>query len=856
MICFAGVKRCRILTATVLVAIVAAGALPPGTARALTPGAFNPIHSYFEGLRSRLPLSIPATDDNPTAVWINPALLGTGKADGLAYFHTYDDSTFSGDDAFSICPGGLAFGVEFFDLTRRVVTPAGSAFSKQSTRRYTVAGGARIVRNLYLGSSYSWHSSENADIDGAGSWLAGALWRPLRKISVGVAVRDINSPEYFGTKFKPIYETSIAIRPRGDNLTLFADWTARAEKLGGNLPEEQPASFMLYGLEYEALQGVDLRFGMDENKNLSASIMFSLATGTLGTVATREHGEDEAGRKSYGAVLASVGPWWHESVLLPPDKYLEIHLSGEIGETRPPFSILGGGGPRFLLSDLVEKIRLAKDSRDIRALVLRCSDIGGSYAVLDELRQAILDFRSGGKPAIAYVDNPGNGLYYLVTACDYIVLEPNGYIGLVGLKSEGLFLKGTLDKLGLKAYYARVGKYKSAVEPLTEKNYTEPSKVALNVLLDDLFEKMVQDIASGRGMTAAEVKDRIDRGPYIPSDAVREGLVDTLAYWDQVPGIVNSLAHGSLTGVGYGRFSRRKPSYRRWGEPPVLGIVYGVGSITHGAGRRDLLMGEIMGSETMMAAFKAVREDDRVKAVIFRVDSPGGVMTASDKIRREVKLTAKRKPVIISMGGVAASGGYHISCDGTMILADAATVTGSIGVLDLWIHTRGLYEKLGASKDIFLRGKHADIFPTWRDVTQEDLDLTQFYVDKFYDKFVRDVARGRGMSFDQVNEVAQGRVWSGSRARELGLVDRIGGLADAISLAKREAGIPVDEHVDFKILPKPGGFLESLRRTFGESVTGEVELPENLRALMEDAAFAGACDEPLLYLMPYRFTIR
>ncbi len=853
MIHLTRMRFCPVMSAALLAGMFILISFVPGVV-ALDYRSPSPIHSYFEGLRGRLPLWTAATADDPTALWLNPALLATGKSSGFAYLHTYDDSTFSGDDAFSLSLGSLAFGAELYDLSHTVSTPGGLTLSRQSTKRYTLAHGMKLRRNIYVGSSYSWHSSENADIDKGESWSLGALFRPHRMISLGFVARDLNSPDYFGTEFKPIYETSLGVRPIGERLTLFGTWTARADNLDGSLPEEQPTSFMAYGLEYAPLDGLTLRLGADEDKNLSASILFSIATGTLGTVFTRNPGEGDEEDRIYGTTILTTGNLWRESVFLPPTNYIEIHLTGVIGETQPPFSIFGGG-PRYTLWDLLQKIEHARNSRDIKAIVLRCGGMGGNFAVYDELRQAILDFRASGKKVLAYVENPGNGVYYLAAACDYIALQPNGYIGLVGLKSEGMFLRGTLDKLGVKAYYARVGKYKSAVEPLTEDEYTGPAREAVDALLDDVYEKMLDDIAADRGFTPDEVRDMIDRGPFIPSEAIKENLVDTLAYWDEIPEIVSDLMDGSAKRVPYGRFARRVPADPRWDEPPVIGIVYGIGGITHGTNRRDMWMGDIMGSETVMAAFRAMREDDKVEAVVFRVDSPGGMMTASDKIRREVELTAKEKPVIISMGGVAASGGYHISCDGTMILADEATVTGSIGVLNLWLHTRGFYEKIGANKDIFLRGKHADIFPAWREVTDDDLDLAQYYVGKYYDKFVRDVAEGRAMALDEVHGIAQGRVWSGKQAERLGLVDKIGGLADAVLLAKRQAGIPEERRVDFRILPEPGGVFGRMMASLGARVTGHIEVPDELRELVGDAAYLHAYDEPILYLMPYQLEI-
>ncbi len=815
----------------------------------------SPIYSYFEGMRARYPLWTPAATGDPLALWINSASLGTGKSKGISYIHTYTDSTFSGDDAFSLSFGGLAFGAEFFDLYDRVTTEQGTERRKFATRRYTLAFGRRLFRNFYFGTSYAWHTSRLSDIDKGSSWAIGALLRPHKTTSIGFAARDLNEPRYYGTRFKPIYETSLAVRPWNERFSLFLNWLARSEELKGDLAESQPTSFFTFGREYEMLRGMVLKLGGDEDNNFSAALAFLIGQGGLGTTYTSVKGEGDARNGGYGAIMATVSSHWRESVMMPQRNYLEINLSGHIAETRPPFSLFGGDGPRHTLGELLAKIDYAKETRDIQAIVLRCGGLSANFAILDELRQALIDFRKSGKAVVVYMETPGNGVYYLATAGDYIVLTPNGYIGLVGLRSEVPFLKGTLEKLGLKAYYARVGKYKSAVEPLTEDEYTEPGKEAVNALLDDVFNKLVGDIARGRGFGKTDVLEMIDRGPFIPSEALREGLVDTLAYWDEIPGIVKMLAPKASFRVSYGDFADRKPADLRWDEPPAIGIVYGVGGIVTGSSRRELFVDDIMGSETISKALRAMRNDRAVKAVVFRVDSPGGMMTASDMIRREIELTAKKKPVIISMGGVAASGGYHISCNGTDILADEATVTGSIGVLSLWLHTRGLYEKIGANKDIFMRGKRAGMFPTWRDVTEEDLETAQYYVDKFYGKFVADVAEGRGMGADDVHEVAQGRVWSGRRAQELGLVDRIGGLTDAISLARSRAGIPAEEKVRFKVLPRAPGFFETLGIWAAESIVGEVTIPEELEDLVGDAAYWSIYDEPILYLMPYQLEL-
>jgi len=240
----------------------------------------------------------------------------------------------------------------------------------------------------------------------------------------------------------------------------------------------------------------------------------------------------------------------------------------------------------------------------------------------------------------------------------------------------------------------------------------------------------------------------------------------------------------------------------------------------------------------------------------MRVDSPGGVMSASDLIRREVELVRKEKPVIVSMGGVAASGGYHISCGASRILADAATVTGSIGVFNLWFHTRGLYQKMGVNKEIFLRGKHADPMPSWRDITEDDMNLMQYFVDQYYARFVGDVAAGRNMAYADVDSIAQGRVWSGRAALASGLVDDIGGLTAAIRLARSEAGIPAEDEVVVKVLPRGGGLFEKLAAGAQARVLGRMELPQYLEDIARSGAYFAAFDEPFLYLAPYTLDIK
>ncbi len=816
----------------------------------------SPVYSYFQGMRGYYAFSTPALTDDALATWLNPPALGTGKATGIVYMHSYTDSTFSGDDALGLAYKNIAFGMEFMRLREPRISLEG-----QRSRKYTLSIGDRLGRNIYLGGSYAWLTSDIPDLDRGSTWSLGLLWRPHRMVSVGLLGRDLNSPTYYGSKFRPIVEASLGYRPLDERLTLSADVFLRNKGLDirtadGDLIETQPGSFVRFGIEARPWPGINLLGTFDQDGNWSLALALAAGNDATATAVTHEKEHRPYRRRTYGVVGVVTSAHWRDNVLNPLKRYVEIDMSGRIGEAPPGFSLFGDG-PRYTTRELLEKIDYAAKSPEINAILILMGDISTSAAIADEIRQALLEFRQAGKKVVVYANTPENREYYLATAADYIVLAPNGYLGLNGLKMDVMFAGGTLDKLGVVPNYTRVGKYKSAVEQISEGSFSEPSREALNAMLDDFYAKFVEDIAAGRGMSENEVRSAIDRGPYTPGDALDIGLVDRLAYSDEIPDIMKEVAAGPTRKLGYKKFVGREPAQPRWDEPPVIAIVYGDGSILQGASRHDPMLGDIMGPRTLVPAFKAVRKDKSVKAVVFRVDSPGGEMSASDEIRREVELTAREKPVIVSMSGLAGSGGYHIVCNGTRILADDATITGSIGVFNIWFGTRGLYEKLGLSREIFTRGANADAFPTWRDVTEEDLELSRYFTNEFYDKFIRDVAAGRGMAVDAVHEVAQGRVWAGRSALEIGLIDRIGGLAEAIRMAKEDAGIPADAEVAFRVLPKAPGFWDVVTGRSEAALAGGMRLPASAESLLKEAAYMELLqEEPNLYLMPYRISVK
>ncbi len=512
--------------------------------------------------------------------------------------------------------------------------------------------------------------------------------------------------------------------------------------------------------------------------------------------------------------------------------YLYIDLQGEIPEQ--PSSELG----TFLerrppsLRALVDSLDRAASDPRISAVVVRVSSLPDSgWASVQELRDGIARFRRSGKPAYAHLEVSGNKEYYLATACTRIYAVPTALLDVTGLSAEVTFLRGTLDKLGVQAQFEGVGKYKNAPNQFTERGFTEPHREQMDALIDALYGDYVSAIAQSRGKTADEVRAIIDAGPYDGRTAAKAGLVDELLYADQV----HERLHRADR-VLPGRYTRSSRGFGLDNRPKVA-LVYAVGEIVSGESHGSALGGMFAGSDTVGHALRDAGEDDDVRAILLRVDSPGGSGTASDVIWREVQKARKSKPVIVSMGDLAASGGYYIAMGSDGIVAQPGTITGSIGVFGGKFSLRGLYEKVGLTKEILTRGQHADLFTEYRPWTDEERARIRGLMTAFYREFVTKAAEGRHKSYEQVDEIAQGRVWTGREALKHGLVDRLGGMDVALSLAKERAGIRKDQDVQLVVLPERKGLIETLLERQEEGV--ETRLPRDVGALLRWAEVLG-----------------
>jgi protease-4 len=530
------------------------------------------------------------------------------------------------------------------------------------------------------------------------------------------------------------------------------------------------------------------------------------------------------------------------SVEVPGRGYLEVRLSGSVAEIAPPdawTTILFGTKP-LAVHDFWENLRKAKVDGRIQAVLLRIGLLQCDWAKANEMREAILDFRRSGKKVYAVIEEAPDAdmEYFVATACDRIVLHPLGWLGVNGLGGYVPFLKGALDKLGVRAEFEHVEEYKTAYNMFTEKGFTPAHREEMESYYSDLFAQYVATVAKARGKTEAEFRALIDRGFFQGIKAKEAGLVDDCLYEDEVEGLLSRDGR-PLAPVRFDDYTRVKPASvgLETGRSKVA-LIYAVGTIMTGES-----MPQVLGGSTVARWIRTARKDPSVRAIVLRVDSPGGSSVGSDVIGREVALARKAKPVIVSMSDVAGSGGYWIAMSATKIVAQPQTLTGSIGVLAGKFSLDGLLAKLGITSERLVFGEKADIFSPFRPFTADERKVLKEEILWTYEQFLTGAAAGRSLTRDEVDAVGRGRIWTGRQARDLKLVDELGGLTMALGMAKKEAGIDADEEVRLDVWPRKRSFWQSLFSRPGiglglKSASGREGILETVRSMNQTRIWA------------------
>ncbi len=579
-------------------------------------------------------------------------------------------------------------------------------------------------------------------------------------------------------------------------------------------------------------------------------------------------------RKFFGRLLATIGALTVLGVIIivvlvvankPTDKsipnrvILEANFEKGLVEYMPddPFAQLIRHDVTTV-RDIVDALkRAAKDERVV-GLVARVGAAPMGLAVIQEIRDAVKAFTQNGKFAVAYAETfgefgPGDGAYYLATAFDEIYLQPSGDLCLTGLVYESPFFRGTLDKLHIEPRMDHRKEYKNALNALTEKEYSIPHREAMEKLMNSQFSQIVQGIVESRGLTEEELQTIIDDAPLLGDKAVEVKLVDGLLYRDEVFEIVKAKAEGAKL-LYLNSYLRKAGRLEK--EGPTIALIYGVGGVHRGASEYNTLSGSSsMGSDTISAAFREAVADDDVKAILFRVNSPGGSYIASDTIWREI--VKAEKPVIVSMGNVAGSGGYFVAMAANKIVAQPGTITGSIGVLTGKMLTRKFWEEYtGITWDSVQTNKNAAMWTGTHDYSPEQWQKVQDFLDRCYKDFTTKVAQGRKMELEKVLEVAKGRIWTGADAKKLGLVDELGGFDVALRLARTEAGLEPDAKIKVAVYPRPKRFIDRLMKRGannsepGAEIVAIRQMLHTVRPLYNMARQAGLIEDNNVLQMP------
>ncbi|NOK19654.1 signal peptide peptidase SppA [Corallococcus carmarthensis] len=493
---------------------------------------------------------------------------------------------------------------------------------------------------------------------------------------------------------------------------------------------------------------------------------------------------------------------------VPSNLVLELDLQQPLPEYTLDTSLAGAFGEEpTSLRDVVEGLEKAARDPRVKSLVVRVGQ-PGSAAQVQELRDAVKAFRAAGKRAVAYADGfgeagNGTGAYYLASAFDAVYIQPSGDVGLTGLVMETPFARDAFEKFGVKPEFGKRAEFKNAVNTFTDASYGAPQREATEAYGGSLFNQVVKGVAEGRKLSEDEVRSLIDRAPFMGQAAVDAKLVDGLRYRDEIHDALKQQAGDGAEFLYVDKYLERAGRPNQTGT--TIALIYGVGEVLRGKSQSNPLSGgQVMGGDTVAAAFRKAVEDPSVKAILFRVDSPGGSYSASDTIRREVQRAREAgKPVIVSMGTYAASGGYFVAMAGDKIVAQPGTLTGSIGVYNGKFVTSELWAKLGVNFDTIAFGKNATFSSSDQEFTPEQRTQLESELDTIYLDFTSRAAQARNMPLEKLQSVAKGRVWTGEDALERGLVDALGGYPKALELAKEAAKLDKDAPVRLVVFPRP-----------------------------------------------------
>ncbi len=519
---------------------------------------------------------------------------------------------------------------------------------------------------------------------------------------------------------------------------------------------------------------------------------------------------------------------------LPSNAVLVLHLRGPIEDQRPSGIFGELGMPGVLVQhQLLDALEAAKTDGRIRGLVLNIESVGAGWARTQELRRKLLEFRDSGKPSVCFLnmDAASNQAYYLATGCEQVWTVPTAPLAILGMMTESLFFRGTLDKLGIYPDLYHIAEYKTAQNQYVEKKYTPAHREMSESLVRSIYEQYLQEVGQSRGMTTAEFRALVEQGPHLSGAALEKKLVDRTAYWDEVKEYFKEKV-GTWEPVGLKQYVKQLSDKGQY----TVAVVHATGMIVVGDSDYDPFMGWVMGSNSVASDLRKACDEAAVRAVVFRVDSGGGSAVASEIIRREVaQCREKGKPIVVSMSDVAGSGGYWISMSADKIVAEPTTLTASIGVVYGKMNISGLFRLLGLSTDFVALSENATLLYEQQNFTPQQRQIIARLMRDIYDNFLAGVAQGRKMEVAAVERIAKGRVWTGAQAKELGLVDELGGYDRAFALARKLANLPADARLRVVRYPRPKTLFQVLLEgpAVLEPLTARADVASRMRRILQ-----------------------
>lgn len=760
--------------------------------------------------RSDFLSSTPGAAGDASGAIFNPAIWGLMKGPEVQFYWNDLDKTGTNINNWALVSGGqgLGFSMQHWDYGEKIGI---NKYQRYSMNDFTIGLGGG-TQEFSTGFSYSWTKGDQAPGMLRDNTLsAGVISRPCRYASTGLAGHyALSEGDMSGV-------LDVGIRPLGTPmLTVFADAALASNETIDDLKWSAGASV-------EPLAGIALSAKYFENESVMLGITWTMGVASL-KVMPHFNKDFEQTYNTYGVRVGFPKKDSITPIAMKDKFYYDLTFDSGIKYQRYKYFDKKG----HTLMELLETLDQIKDDPRFSGLVIKITeDMYGSPEVLWEVREKMKELKANGKKIVVFLERGDMMEYYLASVADKIMVDPSATVGMMGFSFGRSYYKRALEKLGIGFDEWRFFKYKSALEGFSQTEMSEGDREQLQAIADGFYEIFRKDICESRGISHDEFDNIVDNVVILTADSlIAYNLADTTGRWDEMNDLVKEVDGEGKARIGNQALMAMTVQDDMWGIQPKIAIIYGLGPCAMNYGLNARRLGPVI---------ERARNDKNIKAVVFRADSPGGDILPSDIVAVELKKTAEKKPVIVTQGQVAGSGGYWISMYGDKILASPWTITGSIGVIGGWFYNDGFNDKLGMDFDKVMAGKHSDLgkgaqlpvigfgLPD-RNLTQEERDKFEKHIRLWYDDFVTKVADGREMDKDAVHNIAQGRIWTGTTGKEIGLIDEIGGMEMAIQMARDAAKIKPDQNIDIVEMPGKGKFNPAMfqpkvlgvKLTFGE----------------------------------------